>query len=212
MPSPKRAHVWDRDFLDWYIEPEACTDALLRAERFVGHVWDPACGQGNVLRACLRAGMVVSGGDIVERGMRVEVADFLTCLPRQAQNIITNPPFYRAKGTEAFIRRALALASGKVAIFADLKFLAGAGRAKGLFVEQRPHRVWVMYPRPSCPPGTFLADGGTASGGTADWCWLVWSMTEPRAVRTEIGWLDLNGGSPGITTPGVSMQVLGDEP
>lgn len=188
----KNAQVWERDDHDWYVEESRATDVLLTKERFVGKVWDPACGQGNIVEALCAAGYQAFGSDIVRRtearwfwGER----DFLDeGTFRLGANIVTNPPFFRAKGTEAFIRRALDLATGKVAIFTDIKFLAGDGRAKGLFAEHPPTRVWSISPRVSCPPGTYLQAGNKAGGGTADWVWFVWDRTAPTTV-TQFGWL-----------------------
>ena len=48
--TAKLSHVWERDPLDFYVEPEAATQALLNVERFVGYVWDPCCGGANMRR------------------------------------------------------------------------------------------------------------------------------------------------------------------
>jgi hypothetical protein len=119
----------------------------------------------------------------------VGCTDFLNALPLElAPNIICNPPYFRAKGTEAFIRRALELCPGKVAAFTDIRFLAGAERADTLFADHPPSRVWIITPRVSCPPGVYLAAGNKAGNGSSDWCWMVWDQTAP-AGRTQIGWV-----------------------
>jgi hypothetical protein len=190
--QPKLAHLWERDEHDWYVEESRATRALLTVERFVGTVLDPACGRGNIVEALIAAGYRAHGSDIVRRtgepwflGRRDFLEDGAVSI---TDNIATNPPFFRAKGTEAFIRRALALAKGKVAVFTDIKFLAGDGRATGLYAEHPPTRVWSLSPRISCPPGSYLEAGNKAGGGTADWVWLVWDCTAP-STRTEFGWL-----------------------
>lgn len=213
--SEKKAHVWARDDLDWYVEPEAATEALLGVEAFIGATWDPACGGGNIIAAFDRLNRwPAAGTDIVKRvqgdpNWWCGEFDFLKAerpragipnLPfpeRHATNIVTNPPFFKAAGAEAFIRKALSIADGKVAAFVDVKFLAGAKRANGLFAEHPPHRIWIITPRVSCPPGHVLASGGKAQGGTADWCWLVWDMTIPFG-GTALGWLrrGIQEGSP----------------
>ena len=188
----KNAHVWEIDEHNWYVEPESSTAALLRVERFVGRIHDPSCGQGNIVRTCLEHGYHASGTDVVDRagspGWFKGEVDFLSDRAVWADNIIMNPPFFKAKGAEAFIRKAVSVASGKVAAFVDIKFLAGGGRANGLYQEMPPHRVWIITPRPSCPPGEVLRQGGKASGGTADWIWMVWDNTAPRN-GTDIDWL-----------------------
>jgi len=188
-PRPLNAHVWQRDVLDWYVEPPRATEALLTVERFVGPVWDPACGQGNIVRALEAAGIEAHGSDIANRGFG-GVQDFLApeCDFVGVLNIVMNPPFFRAKGAEAFIRRALTVACGKVAAFVDIRFIAGAERADGLFADHPPHRIWIVTPRVSCPPGDYLAAGGKAGNGSSDWCWLVWDLTAPYSATT-LGWL-----------------------
>ena len=191
----KKAHVWERDQLDWYVEPPAATEALLTVERFAGRVFDPCCGQGNIVRTLIDCGVQAYGSDIRQRvwpqpSWFVAEADFLAGDANGPHpNIVMNPPFFRAKGAEAFIRHAIGQASAKVAAFVDVRFLAGADRANGLFAEHPPHRIWVITPRVSCPPGSFLADGGKAGNGSSDWCWLVWDLTAPAPVRSEFGWL-----------------------
>lgn len=196
-PTAKKAHVWERDALDWYVEPEQATTALLGAERFVGSVLDPCCGGGNIVRACMGVHLHVRGADITDRVTVSGVVppwwlgtqDFLArTMPVPFDNIIMNPPFFRAKGTEAFIRQALRLCRGKVAAFVDVRFLAGAERANGLFREHCPDRIWIITPRVSCPPGEYLMAGGKAGNGSSDWAWVVWS--ENRAVTsTTLSWL-----------------------
>ena len=189
--TPKKANLWKRDELDWYVEPIRATEALLRRELFDGPVWDPAAGGGNIVRALLAAGYKAIGSDVVDRGSPAFVGhrDFLkSAEPTLAPNIVCNPPFFRAVGAEAFIRRALALAVGKVAMFVDVRFIAGSKRANGIFAELPPQCVYIITPRPSCPPGRYLAEGGVASNGTSDWCWLVWNRAEPTPV-TQLEWL-----------------------
>jgi hypothetical protein len=189
----KKAKVWERDELDWYVEPPEATEALLRVERFVGEVWDPACGGGNICSILDARGLIVRGTDIVRRidpkpWWKGEL-DFFSATHTKAPNIICNPPFFRAKGAEAFIRKALTMATGKVAMFLDVRFIAGAERANGLFADYPPHRVWIVTPRVSCPPGSYLAAGNKAGNGSSDWCWLVWDQTAPRPAFPQLGWL-----------------------
>ena len=188
MTEIKKAHLWDRSDQDWYQEPADCTEALLAAERFRGMVWDPACGGGNIIKTVHASGRFACGTDLVYRGLDRDDGlwrgerDFLKTPVEAfpADNIITNPPFEGGKGTEAFIRHALSAPRlAKLAIFTDVRFLFSKGRALGLYAELPPSRVWVLVPRPSCPPGRYLAEGGKATGGTADFCWLVWDRTAP---------------------------------
>ena len=160
-----KAHVWERGSLDWYVEPEFATGALAKVERFIGPVLDPCCGQGNIVRTLRAAGVNAVGTDIVRRVPEgtdwfLGDVDFLTVGAVSQPNICMNPPFFRAKGAEAFIRHALALVPGKVAAFVDVRFIGSDGRAAGLYKEFPPNRIYSISPRPSCPPGEFLLAGG----------------------------------------------------
>ena len=197
----KQAHVWALADDSWYVEPEDCTTALLQTERFRGEVWDPACGGGNVVRAIRALGRGAYGTDIVDRKWDPDrvlfrgVRDFLSTASSdfRADNIITNPPFGRGLLVEAFIRHALSAPGlAKLAVFTDVRFLTGRKRAAGLYAELPPDRVWIITPRPSCPPGAYLATGAKAAGGTADYCWLVWDRTAPHH-GTWTGWLSRSG-------------------
>jgi hypothetical protein len=189
----RNAHVFQRDALDYYVEPERCTTQLLTVERFVGTILDPCCGRGHVVVALRAQGLDAAGMDIVRRrhvdGVRfLGLRDFLTAPPTRISNVVMNPPYFGGKGTEAFIRRAIECVQGKLAVFVDRRFLTGARRAAGLYSEFPPTRVWEISPRPSCPPGEWLEAGNKAGGGTADYAWLVWDRTAPSGP-TQLGWL-----------------------
>lgn len=193
MPKPRMAQIFERGDLDWYQEPARCTTQLLTVERFTGSVHDPCCGAGTIPNALIGHGYQATGSDIAYRGTGnvptwwLEPQDFLADR-RQYRNIAMNPPYFSGKGTEAFIRHALTVASEKVCVFVDRRFLTGKTRANGLYAEHPPTRVWEITPRPSCPPGEWLATGNVAGGGTQDFCWLVWDLTS-SAGRTALGWL-----------------------
>ncbi len=191
---PKEAHVWDQDPHGWYVEPERCTEQLAKREKFIGTIHDPCCGGGNIVRVLRRAGYHATGSDIVARqGQDPEwylgEHDFLygPLGLFGADNCVFNPPFFRAKGAEGCIRLALQLAPRKVAAFVESRFVYGANRARGLYHEFPPARLYPIANRPSCPPGTFLAAGGDAEGGTQDYCWIVWERGHVGA--TEMRWL-----------------------
>jgi hypothetical protein len=197
MNKPLQAHVWDQEVDSWYVEPIWTAIALFAAEKFDGGIWDPACGQGNILLAAVAAGNKrIVGSDIVQRGgtsIRFwHIQDFLTSDHLLSPNIVTNPPFGRAILAEKFIRHAISLKPQKLAVFVDSRFLFGKARAAGLFSEFPPARIWLITPRPSCPPGAYLAAGNKAGGGTADYCWVVWArhvLFRTWDGDTVVGWL-----------------------
>lgn len=179
---------------DWFVEPSIATTFLLDREAFDGRIWDPACGQGNLVEACLARGLDAVGTDLRTRFLGAQPPwflgerDFLQPSRSRigARHIVTNPPYGHAKLAEAFIRRALAMRSvDKVAVFVNGKFLFGSGRAKGLYAEHPPTRIYPINPRPSCPPGEFLRNGGKAAGGVENFVWLVFCR---GATGTELCW------------------------
>ena len=200
----KKSHVWKQSDDQWYVEDASCTRALLRVEKFSGPIWDPCCGGGNVVIAGMTRCIEIIGTDIKARvdndqwwfygeydflhGDLTPLTEHSAPWNNSQWSIVTNPPFFRAVGTEQAIRRALDVAKHKVCIFTDVKFLSGGKRATGLYTECPPHRIWHLSPRPSCPPGEYLAAGNKAGGRTADYCWLVWDNLSPY-TGTQTGWL-----------------------
>lgn len=186
----RASHIWGRQAQEWYVEPERCTHQLAAAETFIGAIHDPSCGGGNVVKALLAEGYPVTGSDIVERGAPAfaGVADFLSegYGLWGAHNCVMNPPYSKGAGIEAFIIQALSLAPGKVCAFVPLRFLTSERRAKLFYRWLAPDRVWIVTPRPSCPPGEYLALGNVASGDTKDYAWLVW---DERRGGARLGWL-----------------------
>lgn len=197
MPKAKAAQVWDRDPHDWYVEPGRATAQLIAQEHLAGHTHDPCCGQGNTVAAMHAAGLDATGSDVVRRvpegtGWYLGESDFLAGGAGLfgAENCVMNPPYFRAIGAEWAIRRALQLAPGTVAAFVDARFVFGQTRAVTLYREHPPSRVWIITPRPSCPPGAWLAAGNVAGGGEKDFAWLVWDRHRPRpGHNSELGWL-----------------------
>lgn len=181
---------------DWYVEPVSATSFLLARESFDGPIWDPACGQGNILKGFQNASRMASGSDAVIRDLIcapesfLGVADFLEWPTHlaAAPNIVCNPPYGKAKVAEAFIRHALKMQGGrKVAMFVNSKFMFSVGRANGLFADHPPSRIYPVLPRPSCPPGQFLLDGGKAQGGVENFVWMVWDQAG-RSGETRLKW------------------------
>lgn len=192
MVKEKKAHVWPPADDAWYVEPERVTRQLLAVESFVGTIVDPCCGQGNIVKTLIANGYAAVGNDIIDRtggaGWFGGIRDYLGPDHYRSENTVMNPPYFRAKGAEAFIRRALEDTQGKIAAFVDSRFLYSEDRANGLYVEHPPTMAWLVTPRPSCPPGEYIKAGGKVGGGQPDFAWLVWDKTSP-SNGTQMGWL-----------------------
>jgi len=131
----------NREKMDFYPTPPEGTRALLSVEQFHGPIWEPACGEGDISRVLIEAGHDVVSTDLMDRGYGTPRVDFLMEWEPRAPNIITNPPF---KNAEEFVRKALSLTTGKVAMLCRLAWLEGKDRRP--FLNQRPLRVYWYSP------------------------------------------------------------------
>jgi hypothetical protein len=178
----------DREEADFYYTPAWGTQALLAREKFSGKTWEPACGDGAMSRELEKALGVksVMSTDLHDRGYGEGGVDFLKQTKKVA-NIVTNPPFTLA---ESFAKRALNLASKKVALLCRLSWLESAGRYE-LFTETPLARIYVFSNRLNCASKTWRdnnsakAAGGT--GGLVAYAWYVWDHTHTGATTTH--WL-----------------------
>lgn len=174
-PTTKR--FADLDGPDYFPTPAWATHALIDNEKFSGGIWECACGDGAMSRVLETAATVVSS-DLFSRGYGDSGVDFLTATAK-ADNIITNPPYNAAEG---FVRSGVRLASKKFALLLRLAFLEGANRAKTIFSECPPSRVWVFSERI-----TFYPAGVEKQGtGTTAYAWFVWDKSAPSG--TELKW------------------------
>lgn len=165
---------------DFYPTPPEATEALLRAESFRGDIWEPACGDGAISQVLEAAGYRVASSDLVDRGYGQVGVDFLMEYQGRATNIVTNPPF---KLAVPFVRKALDLTTGKVAMLLKIAFLEGVERA-ALFQHSPLARVHVFSRRV-----TFRnASRGDVNGsGMMAFAWFVWDH-EHKGPPT-LGWL-----------------------
>lgn len=168
----RRAPIHDRPADDWYCDPVWCTELLLENEIFAGgQIWDPCAGGGNVISACQKAGLWALGTDLAPKAPHIIELDFMSDHRHSAANIAFNPPY---KHAEAFIRRALDLATHKVAALVQQQFPFSQGRHK-LFTETPIARLYYLSTRPSMPPGRLLQAGEIeARGGKTNYLWMVW--------------------------------------
>ncbi|WP_305968310.1 MULTISPECIES: hypothetical protein [unclassified Mameliella] len=94
--APKPARRRKDDFYPTG-QPEAIR-GLLQSDgariRSLGTVWEPACGDGAMVREIRAAGIPCCASDLIDRGCPdAWQADFFGCLRSRAPAIITNPPY-----------------------------------------------------------------------------------------------------------------------
>lgn len=198
----RNSKIWERATDDWYQEEPAASERFFFAERFYdasltkgGVIWDCCCGQGNIVRSALARGLSAVGSDIVDRHIGKRPAwyrhgvDFLKFRGKPlGAHIVTNPPFKDGM-LEAFTRKALKIATHKVVIFAEARFVFGEDRALGLYRERPPHVIYAVTPRTSAPPGEHIMAGGKVGGGQADHVFLLWDNSVEFDGETRWRWL-----------------------
>lgn len=176
-PTPKR--FADLDGPDYFPTPAWATFALADNERFDGDIWECACGDGAMSEVFEEIGYNVTSSDLYDRGFGEAGVDFLTT-NRKSDNIVTNPPYNCAEG---FVRSGIQNAERKFALLLRLAFLEGANRARTIFSENPPSRVWVFSERI-----TFYPAGADRKGsGTTAYAWFVWDKIAPN--NTDLKWL-----------------------
>lgn len=161
---------------DFYPTPNRATLALLDVEAFTGPIWECACGDGAISKLLEHAGHEVVSTDLVDRGYEKNRIDFLMERAGMAPNIITNPPF---KLAVPFVRRAVYLTTGKVAMLLKIAFLEGIERGK-LFRETPLARVWTFSQRLAFVPGGSSEARKLDGGGMMAFAWFVWDHEWPR--------------------------------
>jgi hypothetical protein len=188
MTKELRAHVWDRDEHDHYVEETWVSRRLFEMEVFKGHVHDPACGFGNIVASAISTGHKATGSDICNRSDNQQ-SNFLESKTKYA-NIVCNPPF---EIIEEFTKAAVNLSKLKTALIFPTRRL----NAAGAWLQSLPLScVWFLTPRPSMPPGSvykeLLSKGRKAGGGTQDFCWVVFNK-EHRGTA-QMRWLHRDEG------------------
>jgi hypothetical protein len=191
---PRRTHIFTPDPGAHYVEPLWCDTRLFEVEFFGAPgalILDPACGWGRIPQAAKAAGYTVIASDIVDRrreldGVEFQLCDFLKSSPvRAVRSIVSNPPFMHIK---EFAEHALEIATYKTALLVPLRRLPAARWLARLPLET----VYLLTPRPSLPPGTWIDAGNIPSGGSQDFCWLVMNRTL-TAGAPRMRWLHRDG-------------------
>lgn len=170
----------NREKDDFYPTPPEGTHGLLMKEQFTGPIWEPACGDGAMARVLEKWGYEVIATDLVDRGYGTPRVEFLMETKPLAPNIVTNPPF---KMVTPFIKRALELSTGKVAMLLRLACLEGIERRK-IFDNSPLARVWVFSKRLSMKRGGY---DGAETGGMLAFAWFVWE--HGYTGKPTLGWI-----------------------
>jgi hypothetical protein len=188
--SPRRAD-------DFYPtgQPEAIR-ALLACDgsriRSAGHVWEPACGDGALVREIRAAGLPCIASDLIDRGCADSlVCDFFSTTYSPAPAIITNPPYNLINardGKGAWLRHSLALPGWRyLALLLSWDWPAARQNGLGAMLDAAPFS-WCYLMRWKLD---FTGEGSPPQRNA----WFVWDREDPRATdgtlpHPEFRWMD----------------------
>ncbi len=168
---------------DYYPTPTPVINALLDVERFIPGVYEPACGDGNIVSALDEYGYFGACSDIDEfPDGPGTVADFLEIesMPDENYSIVTNPPF---RLFSEFALHAYEIGSLKTALFGKIQALEGVKRSR-ILVQAGLSRVHVFRKRVSLyREGNVLKNSGMMT--------FAWFVFEPqhRVIHPTIHWI-----------------------
>lgn len=182
-----RASGFARIPAELYQTPAWVLDVLAMHINLTGlSVWEPACGEGHMVRALQAAGAHVTATDIHEHGFegQADTFDFLAPMPRTQEfyfdSIITNPPYGPGGRTGvAFIEKGLERipAGGLLALLLPVDFDSASTRAH-LFADCPDFAAKVILRRRIMwfdPPA-----GEKVSTPSANHAWFIWERSHVR--------------------------------
>jgi len=167
-------------------QPEAIR-ALLHLDgdiiRACGSVWEPACGDGALVREVRAVGLPCVASDLIDRGCPdSSVADFFAATVSPARAIITNPPFNLINARDGhgrWLRHSLALPGWDyLALLLSWDWPAARANGLGALLEANPFSYaylmrWKL---------DFTGDGSPPQRNA----WFVWRRGwagTPMAIR-----------------------------
>lgn len=172
-------HTKDED--DIFPTPEWVTEALMAHVKFVGEIYEPACGYGHMAKVIKEYHRFCHASDKNDLGYG-EVRDFLKNPYANMPNCITNPPYSHVK---EFIDTALANTTGKVAMLCRIEFLSAQSRQEW-FNKFPPAEILVLGRRLK----RWDEQTQDFSGETSAFShiWIVWDCSR-KVERTVVRWI-----------------------
>lgn len=186
----------EREENDFYATPPCATKALIKYCKenniniFNKAILEPACGKGHIAEVLIEENpqTLIIPIDLVNRGYGRQVATqnfFLYEFDKDADyNIITNPPYARAK---EFIEHSLEIVKpdSYVCMLLKITFLEGKGRYD-MFKNNPPYKVLIFSNRVNCSKqGDFEKD--PEYGGAVGYAWYIWK--KGYTGKPEIDWI-----------------------
>lgn len=146
-----KADGLEREKEDFYPTPPEPTRALISAEgkrlRDFSCIWEPAAGDGAMVRELKSSGLDVYASDIIDRGCGAEIRDFYDYVKAPAQAVITNPPYDECNwrdGRGRWIWHALDTLNVEYMALLMSWSWPSAGQHGALWAAHPPSRVYLM--------------------------------------------------------------------
>lgn len=145
--SFESAEFLAREKDDFYPTPPEPTRAILSAEfdrlSQFPTIWEPAAGDGAMIREMNAVGLSSVSSDLVDRGCGANIQSFYSYQKAPSKAILTNPPFQECNSGE-WIRHAFGrLGVEYMALLLPLNW-TGASTRGALWAEHTPARVYIM--------------------------------------------------------------------
>ena len=149
--SYSKAAIVEREKDEFYPTPPHPTQSLLYREQSrlkdFDAIWEPACGDGAMMREISAAGFSCMGSDLVDRGCGAEIVNFFDVREAHAKAIITNPPYNLVNardGKGRWIWHALDVLNIEyMALLLNWSWAGAAGNAS-LWAAHPPSSVYLM--------------------------------------------------------------------
>lgn len=177
--------VWadapEREKDDFYPTPPEPTRAILSYEterlKSFGTLWEPAAGDGAMVREMQACGLAVIASDLIDRGAGAEIRSFYDYAAAPAPAILTNPPFAECNSGRWITHALDVLGVQYMALLLPFNWPGAESRA-GLWAKHKPARVYLMRWRVD-----FTGKGAPPMLNA----WFVW---DGKATQTELLMMD----------------------
>lgn len=191
-------------------QPEAIRALLARDGariRACGDVWEPACGDGALVREIRGAGIPCVASDLIDRGCPDSwLGDFFSIGQSQAGAIITNPPYNLINARDGhgkWLRHTLAMTGWRYcALLLSWDWPAAHINGLGNLLDRNPHSYcYLMRWRLD-----FTGEGSPPQRNA----WFVWDKDDPRATDGSLPepgfrWMDKADARQGEMMLGVTV-------
>jgi hypothetical protein len=181
------SHNYDERNLDAYFTPIEAVLSLvdLEHEHLPNHIWEPACGDGAIVKPLRGYGFDVLASDVVDYGCPdSKLRDYLhSPIDTPERGIVTNPPFKLAL---SFAEKAVK-ESNYVAFLLRTNFLESVERL-AFFKYSPPSYIYISSRR--LPMMHRFGWNGPKAPSNTCHAWFVWERININTERPIVRWFD----------------------